>query len=101
MASPWVRHVLRREYQRIHPDLNIGYANSQIPFWGIPKVPILVMQAKNDETLGNEHFDLLKEHFEEIAQIEVLEDMPHTSRVDVKERRVVLEKWFSSNNNNR
>lgn len=101
MASPWVRHVLRREYQRIHPDLNIGYANSQIPFWGIPKVPILVMQAKNDETLGNEHFDLLKEHFEEIAQIEVLEDMPHTSRVDVKERRVVLEKWFSSNTNNR
>lgn len=99
MASPWVRHVLRREYQRIHPDLNIGYANSQIPFWGIPEVPILVMQAKNDETLGNEHFDLLIEHFGEIAEIEVLENMPHTSRVDVKERRDILEKWLASASN--
>ena len=99
MASPWVRHVLRREYQRIHPDLNVGYANSQIPFWGVPQVPILVMQAKNDETLGNEHFDLLKEHFEDIAQIYVLENMPHTSRVDVKERRDLLEKWLASYSN--
>ena len=99
MASPWVRHVLRREYQRIHPDLNIGYANSQIPFWGIPEVPILVMQAKNDETLGNEHFDLLIEHLGEIAEIEVLENMPHTSRVDVKERRDILEKWLASASN--
>ena len=95
MASPWVRHILRREYQRIHPDLNIGYANSQIPFWGVPKVPLLVIQAENDETLGNEHFNLLKKHFDDIAEIHVLSDMPHTSRVDVKERRKILEKWLS------
>jgi|TARA_B110000438_G_scaffold57020_2_gene57081 pimeloyl-ACP methyl ester carboxylesterase len=94
MASPWVRHILRREYQRIHPDLNIGYANSQIPFWGLPKVPILVMQAANDETLGDEHFDLLMKHFETIAEINVLDDMPHTSKVDIEERRNILEKWL-------
>ena len=57
------------------------------------------MQAKNDETLGNEHFDLLIEHFGEIAEIEVLENMPHTSRVDVKERRDILEKWLASASN--
>jgi len=97
MASPWVRHVLRREYQRIHPDLNIGYANTQIPFWGIPKVPLLVMQAGNDETLGGEHFDLLKKHFTDIADINVLEHMPHTAKVDVKERKDMLEEWLSKN----
>ena len=95
MANSWVRHILRREYQRIHPDLNVGYANAQIPFWGIPKVPILVIQAGNDETLGNDHFELLKEHYHDISEIHVLDSMPHTSAVDSIERRKILEKWFS------
>ena len=95
MASPWVRHILRREYQRIHPDLNVGYANAQIPFWGTPEVPILVLQAANDETLGDDHFILLKQHFNEISDIHVLNDMPHTSKVDVKERRDILEKFVN------
>ena len=85
MASPWVRHILRREYQRIHPDLNVGYANAQIPYWGSPKVPILVMQAEDDETLGVDQF--MKEHFSENPDIHILSEMPHTSKVDVKERR--------------
>ena len=100
MASPWVRHILRREYQRIHPDLNVGYANAQIPFWGTPEVPILVLQAANDETLGDDHFILLKQHFNEISDIHVLNDMPHTSKVDVKERRDILEKWILNLNDN-
>ena len=94
MASPWVRHILRREYQRIHPDLNVGYANAQIPYWGSPKVPILVVQAEDDETLGVDHFNLLKEHFSENSDIHILSEMPHTSKVDVKERREILEKWL-------
>ncbi len=94
MASPWVRHILRREYQRIHPDLNVGYANAQIPYWGSPKVPILVMQAEDDETLGIDHYNLLKEHFSVNSDIHVLSEMPHTSKVDVKERREILEKWL-------
>ncbi len=96
MANPWVRHILRREYQRIHPDLNVGYSNAQIPFWGIPNTPILVIQAEFDETLGHEHFDLLKEHFNDLADIYVLPDMPHTSKVDTIERKKILENWISN-----
>ena len=96
LASPWVRHVLRREYQRIHPDLNVGYANAQIPYWGVPKVPMLVMQSGNDETLGNDHFNLLKEHFQKNSDINVLDNMPHTAKVDTKERRELLERWLKS-----
>jgi pimeloyl-ACP methyl ester carboxylesterase len=96
MANPWVRHILRREYQRIHPDLNVGYSNAQIPFWGVPKVPILVIQAEQDETLGIEHFNLLKEHFSDIAEIHIVPDMPHTSRVDVLKRRQILENWINN-----
>ncbi|MBT3641768.1 MAG: alpha/beta fold hydrolase [Euryarchaeota archaeon] len=96
MANPWVRHILRREYQRIHPDLNVGYSNAQIPFWGVPKVPILVIQAEQDETLGIEHFNLLKEHFSDISEIHIVSDMPHTSRVDVLKRREILENWINN-----
>ena len=95
MANPWVRHILRREYQRIHPDLNVGYSNAQIPFWGIPKTPLLVIQAREDETLGSQHFDLLNKHFVDIADVHVVDQMPHTSKVDVLERREILEKWIN------
>jgi len=76
--------------------LNVGYANAQIPYWGVPKVPMLVMQSGNDETLGNDHFNLLKEHFQKNSDINVLDNMPHTAKVDTKERRELLERWLKS-----
>ena len=52
------------------------------------------MQAEDDETLGIAHYNLLKEHFSVNSDIHVLSEMPHTSKVDVKERREILEKWL-------
>jgi len=95
MAKPWVRHILRREHERIHPDLNIRYANAELPYSGIPKVPALVIQSENDETLGNKHFDLIQKHMSHISEIHVL-DMPHTSTVDTNERRELVEKWMKN-----
>ncbi len=93
MARPWVRQVLRREHERIHPDLNVRYANSELPYCGIPEVPALVVQAEHDETLGTEHFALIQEHMAENSEIHVL-DMPHTSTVDTDERRSTVEVWM-------
>jgi len=95
MAKPWVRHILRREHERIHPDLNIRYANSELPYIGIPSVPTLVVQAEGDEVLGDEHFDLVRRHLSDVSEIHVI-DMPHTSRVDSRERREVVERWMRS-----
>jgi len=99
MARPWVRHVLRREYERIHPDLPVRYATSELPYWGIPKVPILVVQAEDDETLGSTHFELLLEHFdndEVDCEIHTIENMPHTSHVDRPERAKIVEDWLEA-----
>lgn len=93
MAKPWVRHILRREHERIHPDLNVRYANAEIPYSGIPKVPTLVVQSRNDETLGGEHFDLIKTHMSHISEIHVL-DMPHTSTMDSPDRQEVVNQWM-------
>ena len=93
MAKPWVRHILRREYERIHPDLEVRYATSELPFSGVPIVPVLVIQAENDETLGDAHFDLVKKHLSHISEIHVV-DMPHTSQVDSSERRAIVDVWM-------
>ena len=93
MARPWIRQVLRREHERIHPDLNVRYANSELPYCGIPDVPTLVVQAEHDETLGTEHFALIQEHMSENSEIHVL-DMPHTSTVETDERRSTVETWL-------
>ena len=93
MAKPWVRHILRREHERIHPDLSIRYANAQLPYCGIPKVPILVIQSENDEVLGDDHFELIKLHLQENSEIHVI-DMPHSSQFDLDERKQVVEKWM-------
>ena len=93
MAKPWVRHILRREYERIHPDLGVRYANSELPFSGIPIVPVLVIQAESDEVLGSAHFDLVKKHLSTISEIHVV-DMPHTAQVDSSERRDIVDAWM-------
>ena len=97
MSKPWVRHVLRREYERIHPDLNVRYANSELPFWGLPEVPILTLQSDKDEVLGRVHFDLLVEHLgpdkSTDSQICIL-DIPHSSGADMQIRRDVVDEWL-------
>ena len=102
MAKPWVRHVLRREHERIHPDLNVRYANSEVPFWGVPELPFLVIQAGEDETLGLDHYVLLSEHLEitdSNSSMHLIERMPHTSEVDFAERKEIVESWLERMSN--
>jgi pimeloyl-ACP methyl ester carboxylesterase len=98
MARPWVRHVLRREHERIHPDLSIRYANTELPYMGIPETQILVMQSEEDDTLGRAHFDLLLKYLSpELgvdSEIHIISGMPHTSMFDHPERREILENWL-------
>ncbi len=94
LIMPWVRQTLRREHLRIHPDLSVRYANAQVPYFGLPKVPILVLQAARDDRLGSAHLQLLLPHLDESATIQMLESQPHTSGVDSEERKVRLEEWL-------
>jgi len=99
MAKPWVRHVLRREYERIHPDLNVRYANSELPYWGTPKVPFLVIQSAEDEVLGLDHYELLTEHLipnDSNSSIHLIEGMPHTATVDQPVRAELVGGWLEA-----
>ena len=97
MAKPWVRHTLRREYERIHPDLNVRYANSELPYWGLPKVDYLLVQAEEDETLGLDHYELAIKHLnpeDSYSSIHLIEGMVHTSTEDSAQRAELVENWL-------
>ncbi len=98
MARPWVRHVLRREHERIHPDLSIRYANTELPYMGIPTSRTLVLQSEKDDTLGRAHYDLLLKYFNSESGINsenhLISGMPHTSTFDHPDRRMILENWL-------
>jgi len=92
---PWVRQILRREYERIHPNNSIRYATAQVPHFGMPTVPTLLLQATRDDRLGREHFNLLTSHLDGDASVHLLASQPHTSEVDSEERKNVLEEWLA------
>ena len=91
----WFRQILRREFERIHPDLNIRYANSQVPHFGMPKVEMLVLQAEQDSRLGTAHYDLLMQHVDDnLCTSHLLKEHEHTSTKDSSIRRRTLEQWL-------
>jgi len=91
----WFRQILRREFERIHPDLKIRYANSQVPHFGMPKVEMLVLQAEHDSHLGTAHYDLLMQHVDEnLCTSYLLKGHEHTSTKDSSIRRRTLEQWL-------
>ncbi len=97
-SMPWVRWILRREHERIHPDLSVRYATAQVPYFGLPKVPILVLQAAIDKTLGLRHHALLVDQLEAHSipfESYVIEGHSHTTSKDSDARRQLLEKWLS------
>lgn len=94
----WVRQILRSEFERIHPDLNIRYANSAFPHFGIPTVPMLVLQAEHDSRLGLDHYNLLIEHTNpNQCSAHLLPGHEHTSTKDSEIRRETLENWLNTN----
>ncbi|HJO41840.1 MAG TPA: hypothetical protein QF508_00370, partial [Candidatus Thalassarchaeaceae archaeon] len=76
----------------------IRYANTELPYMGIPETQILVMQSEEDDTLGRAHFDLLLKYLSpELgvdSEIHIISGMPHTSMFDHPERREILENWL-------
>jgi hypothetical protein len=94
---PITRLILRHEYFRIHPDLNLRYAESEVPMWGIPQIPILVLQSEADIRLGQKHYSLLKKNLPEDAVTHVISSLQHTSGGDSEDRKKLFSDYLSSN----
>ncbi len=97
-AMPWVRWVLRHEYEHIHPDLPVRYATAAVPHIGLPTVPILVLQAADDSRLGRKHHDLLAIHLAKHpspSEVHLIVGHTHTSTKDTEKRKRLVENWLN------
>jgi len=99
-TMPWIRWILRREHERIHPDLPVRYATAAIPHMGLPTVPVLGLQASEDRTLGLVHFEQLSEALTEHhtpCELHIIEGHFHTTEKDTDTRKRLVEEWLQPN----
>ena len=96
-TMPWVRWILRREHERIHPDLPVRYATAAIPHMGLPTAPVLALQAAEDRRLGLIHFDELSKaltQHQTSCELHVIEGHVHTTAKDTDARKKLVEQWL-------
>ncbi|MBT4924999.1 MAG: alpha/beta fold hydrolase [Euryarchaeota archaeon] len=96
LGRPLIRLIIRTEMKRIHPDLTITFWNAKIPQIGLPGIPVLTLQSKNDSALGRTHYNLIKKHIPDDGenQFHLISDLEHTTTLDSMTRREILEKWL-------
>ena len=101
LLKPLVRRIIRREMERIHPDLSVRWDDSRVPNIGLPNLPIIVLQAKNDELLGRKHFDLLSKSLASRTKnkLILIDELAHTSTKDCQRRRSLVKEWIGVEEN--
>lgn len=85
-----------RGFNKIHPEAGgIEWKDIDVPYWGLPKVPVLLLQAKNDTRLGRYHYDLLMKQDLDIEG-HLIESLAHSkNRVNADRDNLIVE-WIES-----
>lgn len=72
---------------------------ADIPQWGMPHVPILILQAEHDLRLGRDHYNAFIEQLEEqslIYEAHLISSLTHTGSDDNAERTRFLETYLTT-----
>ena len=98
----WKR--LRFHFNMINPGFEkISDTNDvDVPIWGLPDKPTLIVQAANDERLGQIHHERLVESFKKSDRAKlltniVLEDLTHAGARNCNSRNDAISNWLDSN----
>jgi len=93
---PLLKRLAVRGFNKIHPEVGgIEWGDIDIPVWGIPKVPTLLLQAANDNRLGRFHYNLLLEQDIEIYP-HLIESLTHSKNRVNKERDILIKNWIET-----
>jgi pimeloyl-ACP methyl ester carboxylesterase len=92
-----IRRIIRKEMGRIHPDLSLRFLDAKVPQIGLPKLPVLTLQSKDDDTLGRSHYNLVKKYLKGNREnkFHLISDLEHTTDLDSATRKELLESWLS------
>ena len=93
---PLLKRWALKGFNKIHPEVGgLEWKDIDVPHWGLPKVPILLLQSKNDNRLGRFHYDLL---IKQNLNIEphLIESLPHSkNRVNVDRDKIIVD-WIEN-----
>jgi len=91
---PLLKKWAVKGFQKIHPEFDdLKWKDIDFPHWGYPKVPVLVLQAMNDNRLGRYHYDLLLSEDLDV-QAHLIESLTHSKNRVNTERDELIEAWI-------
>ena len=94
--EPLMRILALRGFNKIHPEVGgILWEDIDIPKWGVPECPTLILQAKDDNRLGREHYNLLTNQ-DFTFESHLLESLTHSRNRINKERDALIVDWIEN-----
>jgi pimeloyl-ACP methyl ester carboxylesterase len=99
-----IQKRLFAQFSALHPqeDPIHSLMELDVPIWGLPQQPTLILQAEEDSILGRSHYDLLVSSMidagrEEILTTHLIEDLPHSGARTNSTRNHHIEQWLEKN----
>ena len=93
---PYMRKLSLHGFNKLHPEVGgINWEDIDVPNWGIPSSPTLILQSKDDNRLGRIHYDmLLKNDFS--FESHLIESLPHSGNQYNEERDELIVDWIEN-----
>ena len=96
LRFPLKRRLLAA-WKKIHPETDpFSWEDSQLPSWGVPNCPLLILQAPNDNVLSPLHLELLLDVLGDRDDVEshIVEGLTHSRSAEDKKRDLLVESWL-------
>ena len=93
---PLLKRWLMQAFIRIHPEFRGSqWSAVDVPEWGIPSCPVLILQAENDSQLGRTHYDALMNCIGEIDyETHLITSLTHSKNEVNSVRDELISNWI-------
>ena len=96
LMLPLLKKWAVRGFNRIHPEVRgLQWSDIDVPDWGLPDCPTLLLQAANDRRLGRFHYDLLLEQDINLES-HLIESLPHSGNRTNSDRDKLISDWIDN-----
>lgn len=93
---PLLKKWAVKGFNRIHPEVGgLKWEDIDVPNWGLPSCPTLVLQSSNDTRLGRIHYDLLMNQSMDI-EAHLIKSLPHSGNRTNSERDNLISEWIDN-----
>jgi len=101
ILMPILRNKMKYIWAQMHPHYPLlTKAYLEVPTWGMPECPVLIVQAKDDSRLGRQHFDHIIPFLPTGSEAHLLEELTHTGSQICQPRDELVINFLQGNTDN-